>query len=509
MTLSKPYYQPVSFETTLKNELVKLENPIVLKQGQGKALVTFEPFEIGVQLQVDGKNVGELPQQVNLPAGKHSLKAIKKGKAVAEKILDVKHGSNQQVVLNSNEVTGGVVSVANTKIEMVAIPAGSFQMGSNNGDSNEKPVHTVNIKAFAMSKTEITFAQWDACVKAKGFWGGGCSHKPGDSGWGRGNRPVINVSYKDITQQFIPWLNKTTDKTFRLPSESEWEYAARAGSTTKYPWGDSVGSNNANCNSSCGDQYDKTAPVGSFAANAFGLHDMHGNVWEWTQDCWNGSYSGAPSNGSAWSRGDCAKRVLRGGSWSGEPNYLRSAIRFRASAAERKRMSADGLGPRAAEGATSSASSDPSRLTRETLPPGRIHTPGPSRREPSSASRTGKAICWSSRRAKWLVKMGGMCCATTIGTGNSASSGVSSWASASGATYLSSIFHLLSLLKVMKPLPAAASSPTLYGFESVRGKPRFQGSLCQPGLSRQIGGVRQIHLSFQPVSTASRLFLNV
>ena len=205
------------------------------------------------------------------------------------------------------------------------IPAGSFRMGDiqGGGGSDEKPVHRVRIKAFLLGKTEVTFAQWDACVAA-----GGCSHKPSDDGWGRDSRPVIDVSWKDITEQFIPWLNKVTGKRYRLPTEAEWEYAARAGSETKYSWGNSIGRNKANCDG-CGSRWDdsKTAPVASFAANAFGLYDMHGNVWEWTQDCWNGSYRGAPSDGTAWLSGDCSWRVLRGGSWYNFPGNLRSADR--------------------------------------------------------------------------------------------------------------------------------------------------------------------------------------
>jgi formylglycine-generating enzyme required for sulfatase activity len=216
--------------------------------------------------------------------------------------------------------------------KMVSIPAGSFMMGSNEY-SNEKPIHRVSINAFKLSQTEVTFAQWDACVSA-----GGCSYKPDDEGWGRGSRPVINVSYNDITQQFIPWLNRVTGKRFRLPTEAEWEYAARAGTRTSFSTGHCITTSQANyngnydwekCGAKTGNYRQQTLPVGSFNPNQFGLYDMHGNVWEWTQDCWNESYNGAPSNGRAWVHGDCGNRVVRGGSWNNIPFKLRSVIRDR------------------------------------------------------------------------------------------------------------------------------------------------------------------------------------
>ena len=212
--------------------------------------------------------------------------------------------------------------------EMVSIPGGTFRMGDLSGVSwwgAEKPVHRVTMPAFKLGKYEVTFAQWDACV-ADGGCGG---YTPDDEGWGRGKRPVIHVSWSDA-QAFIDWLNGKTGGGYRLPSEAEWEYAVRAGSTTKYGWGDEIGSNRANCDG-CGSRWDgeRTAPVGSFPANAWGLHDMHGNVWEWVADCWNGSYRGAPTDGSAWMSGDCGQRVVRGGSAGLEPWYLRSAVRGR------------------------------------------------------------------------------------------------------------------------------------------------------------------------------------
>jgi formylglycine-generating enzyme required for sulfatase activity len=212
--------------------------------------------------------------------------------------------------------------------EMVVVPAGEFMMGSRPDDSdhyeNEGPLHRVTIaRPLAVSKFEVTFEQWDACVAF-----GTCAHVP-DSNMGRGTQPVINLNWYHA-QQYVTWFSKMTGRSYRLLSEAEWEYAARAGTTTAYSWGDELGKNNANCNG-CGSEWDgrRTAPVGSFAANQFGLYDMHGNVWEWVEDCLHTNYEGAPDEGSAWTaQGDCNNRVIRGGSWIGYPVGLRSAVRF-------------------------------------------------------------------------------------------------------------------------------------------------------------------------------------
>ena len=209
--------------------------------------------------------------------------------------------------------------------EMVVIPQGSSRMGCVSGvdcDDDEFPVRPVTISSFAVSRYEVTFADWDACVLA-----GGCGHRPGDEGWGRGRRPVIDVSWDDA-QQYVRWLSASTAGAYRLLSESEWEYSARAGSVTAYAWGSGIGSGLANCYK-CGSQWDlQTAPVGSFPENAWDLHDLHGNVFEWVQDCWGASYSlGQPSNGGSWQGGDCSRRVLRGGSWFDASWALRSATR--------------------------------------------------------------------------------------------------------------------------------------------------------------------------------------
>lgn len=187
---------------------------------------------------------------------------------------------------------------------------------------NEGPQHPVKFaRPFAVGKYEVTFKEWDACVAAKS-----CGHQPKDFGWGRGMQPVVFVSWKDATE-YAEWLRTKTGKRYRLPSEAEWEYAARAGSTTRYPWGNEPGTSRANFDGS-GSQWsgEQTAPVGSFAASDFGLHDMIGNVWEWTQDCWNDNYSGAPSEGKPWESGDCGRRVVHGGSWVSKPVAL-AAVR--------------------------------------------------------------------------------------------------------------------------------------------------------------------------------------
>ena len=208
--------------------------------------------------------------------------------------------------------------------EMVMIPAGSFRMGDLNGGgkADEQPVHQVDIQAFAMGKYEVTFAEYDHFAAATN------RPMPKDYGWGRGSRPVIDVSWKDA-QAYVQWLADKTGLRFRPPTEAEWEYAARAGTTTKYYWGDAVGRNNAHC-VGCGSEWDNntsTAPVGALSANPFGLHDMHGNVWEWLEDCWHTNYKSAPSDGTVWAAGSCSKRVLRGGSWGDVPYEIRSARR--------------------------------------------------------------------------------------------------------------------------------------------------------------------------------------
>ncbi|MCK5361697.1 MAG: formylglycine-generating enzyme family protein [Gammaproteobacteria bacterium] len=211
--------------------------------------------------------------------------------------------------------------------EMVIVPPGIFRMGDLHGVGyfSEMPIRAIHIgHAFAVGKFEVTFDEWAACVSDDGCNG----YRPDDLGWGRGDRPVVHVSWHDA-KTYVRWLSRKTGKTYRLLSEAEWEYAARAGTRTMFSWGDWVGSGYANC-AGCGSAWDDelTAPVGSFAPNGFGLHDMHGNVYEWVEDCWHSGYEGAPSDGSAWTSGGlCQVRILRGGSYNDTPILVRSANR--------------------------------------------------------------------------------------------------------------------------------------------------------------------------------------
>ena len=210
--------------------------------------------------------------------------------------------------------------------EMVVVPAGSFLMGSPKSEADrnddEGPQRKVTFaKPFAVGKFEVTWDEWDACVRDGECDNGPVEKAGGDNGWGKGRRPVIEVDWSDA-KTYAAWLSKKTGKPYRLLTEAEWEYAARAGTTTAYFWGDKFDSSRANNGS-------KTAKVGRYRPNAWGVHDMHGNVWEWTEDCWNDSYKRAPTDGSAWTDGDCSSRVVRGGSWGNIPALLRSALRHR------------------------------------------------------------------------------------------------------------------------------------------------------------------------------------
>lgn len=225
--------------------------------------------------------------------------------------------------------------------EMVVLPPGSFEMGASDDDpdafDDELPRHTVTIGyRIAIGVTEVTFAQWDACVASNG-----CRHRPDDLDWGRGEMPVMDVSWEDA-REYVTWLSLHTGMPYRLPTEAEWEYAARAGAQGPLYW---AGDRNRGCRYAnmadvsasavypeweavtCDDGFVVNAPVASLRPNAFGLYDVLGNVWEWVQDCWSPSYGGAPTDGSAMVSGDCTQRVLRGGAATGLPGEVRLSQR--------------------------------------------------------------------------------------------------------------------------------------------------------------------------------------
>ncbi|MFM0300666.1 SUMF1/EgtB/PvdO family nonheme iron enzyme [Paraburkholderia sediminicola] len=214
---------------------------------------------------------------------------------------------------------------------MIALPAGAFSMGSSTDDPSEKPVHHVTIGApFAIGKYEVTVEQWNACAAANA-----CQKLTPENNTNKAT-PARDLSWDDA-QQYVKWLSKTTGKPYRLPTEAEWEYADRGGTTTAYWWGDQMRKGNANCKD-CGDPWHKEGPeaAGSFAPNPVGLYDMNGNVWEWVADCWHNSYQGAPTDGHAWDSPSCDMRVIRGGSWREGGSYMLSATRFKYSASVRQ-----------------------------------------------------------------------------------------------------------------------------------------------------------------------------
>jgi formylglycine-generating enzyme required for sulfatase activity/class 3 adenylate cyclase len=200
--------------------------------------------------------------------------------------------------------------------EMVPLRGGSFAMGSNE-DASERPVHQVTIKPFAISKFPVTVQEWNACFAAKAC---------GFEATGKDDAPVTNVSWSDA-RQFVAWLAEATRKAYRLPSEAEWEFAARGGTQTKYWWGDQLQPAMANCKDCAGAFAGQAEKVGSFKPNPFGLYDMGGNVDQWVEDCWHKNYQGAPSDGSAWTGSDCTAHVLRSGSWKNDARYVRPANR--------------------------------------------------------------------------------------------------------------------------------------------------------------------------------------
>ena len=315
--VSKPGFAPVRRWVTLQ------QAPLVETMALGDAgyPVTLVANVDGVQyrLKADGRR---FTSGQALPTGRHQIEAAHKG--YQSKTVEVAVFT-EPVSLKVELSPQTHPLLEKLGFNFIEVPAGEFYMGENTGDSDEKPVHKVTIaKPFKMMSTELTWEHYTPCVEDNFCYNGS------DQGWGRGKRPVINVSWED-TQSYIEWLRQKTGMRFRLPTEAEWEYAARAGSRTKYAWGNEPSGQHANGDEDDGwpaDGYKKqTAPVGSYTANPWGFYDLHGNVWEWVQDCYHGSYQGAPADGSAWEGENCYGRVLRGGSWYSKPSTLRSATR--------------------------------------------------------------------------------------------------------------------------------------------------------------------------------------
>jgi formylglycine-generating enzyme required for sulfatase activity len=214
---------------------------------------------------------------------------------------------------------------------MLALYPGPFTMGSNSSDPSERPAHKVSLKApYALGKYEVTVEQWNGCVEANV-----CPSIPSAAN-AAGNLPMRDVSWDEV-QLYLKWLGSVSGKPYRLPTEAEWEYAARGGTTARYWWGDQMKGGNSSCKG-CGEPWNADAPppAGSFVANPFGFFDMNGSVWEWVADCWHSSYKGAPADGSVWNGGGCSSRVIRGGSWKEDASYMLSTTRFRYDATVRQ-----------------------------------------------------------------------------------------------------------------------------------------------------------------------------
>jgi formylglycine-generating enzyme required for sulfatase activity len=235
--------------------------------------------------------------------------------------------------LPSAGVAGAVAAVKDCDAcpLMVALYPQPFTMGSNGSDPSERPAHKVALRTpFAIGKYEVTVGQWGQCVKASV-----CPSVPSAANAAE-NLPMRDVSW-DEAQLYLKWLSTVSRRPYRLPTEAEWEYAARGGTATRYWWGEQMKGGNSSCQG-CGEPWKAEAPppVGSFVANPFGLADMNGSVWEWVQDCWHSSYKGAPLDGSAWVDNACQSRVIRGGSWRENSSYMLSTTRFKYDASVRQ-----------------------------------------------------------------------------------------------------------------------------------------------------------------------------
>ncbi len=265
-----------------------------------------EANTLNAEMPINGKFSSKFELDMGMPAEIAKLEASARISAINGEMLEEELAMGDSPFQKAEAQQVAQLDGGNKRHDSERLPIEGKKQGEKNKACSDCPeLISISGNKFAIGKFAVTFDEWDACV-AEGGCGG---YQPPDNGWGRGNRPVINVSWNDA-QAYIQWLSHKTGKSYRLPSEEEWEIAARAGTTTEYYWGNDVGYNNANCDG-CGSEWDnrKTAPVGSFKPNAFGLYDMMGNVWQWTDTCW---------------QGNCVKRVFCGGSWNHRPQDMRA-----------------------------------------------------------------------------------------------------------------------------------------------------------------------------------------
>ncbi|MCP4699716.1 MAG: SUMF1/EgtB/PvdO family nonheme iron enzyme [Gammaproteobacteria bacterium] len=312
-----------------------------------EALLTVRSNVYDDQVWIDGKYFGSTRVDKRLPLGRHRVKVAKAGYSTHEEVIDLRRDYTFKARLEEESNPGGSfrdrLADGSSGPEMLWIPAGKFTMGDiqGGGDSNEKPVHKVSVERFAMGKYEVTVAEFRRFIRAAGYRteaekGNGCyvygkGQYVADANWRnpgfsqRDNQPAVCVSWNDAVA-YTEWLSGQTGDTYRLPTEAEWEYAARAGTRTKYWQGNSIGVNKANCNG-CGSRWDnkQTAPAGSFSANPFGLYDTVGNVWEWTCSEYKDKYQGNEKR--CISKNRASLPVLRGGSWDDGPGGARAAYR--------------------------------------------------------------------------------------------------------------------------------------------------------------------------------------
>lgn len=294
-------------ETNNHQIIETLKFPLTIKTDPANANITLLDYELPYKSGIE------------LAPGFYRVRIQAAGYETFENVIEVKQQTNF-ITINLNWIEPF------TKMILVRIPAGSVQIGSPrnqiNHNADEEPQRQINIATFMLGKYDVTFEQWDACITA-----GGCNYRPADEGWGRDKRPVINVSWFDA-YKFTNWLTNRSGRQYRLPTEAEWEYATRAGTDTVYWWGNDIERDYANCHG-CGSQWDniKTAPVGSFSANQWGLFDMAGNVWKWMCSAYSSAYDGNEER--CVGRENKNLRSLRGGSWYNLQRWLRSASRYR------------------------------------------------------------------------------------------------------------------------------------------------------------------------------------